>query len=202
MAVVDLAATSGCSVHTSGKLYLRFSLICANVRLAVATRLLDARVVFVNEDGPVFGKADLIAPRPGEPHGVSNALVQTGFAVARHGDVAVTEFIDNATTHVHGQIIRAKFRSTESMAARARGLADDLKSDDRLAGRSVLRKIVARRTCAVCRNVSCRTRLHRESRPVRQRARHVDERRPGRRAQGGDQRRSFHTRASARTAVV
>jgi hypothetical protein len=79
---------------------------------AVFDRDLDDRVVFVNEDGDIATKADLLAVTP-HPPGVNQTLRQADFKVTFHRNVAVTSFTDESTVHAYGQVVRARFRSTE-----------------------------------------------------------------------------------------
>ena len=78
------------------------------------SRLLDDRVVFIDESGEVATKkSDIVAGAGPSPAGVSQTLVQKNFKVAFHGNVAVSSFTDSSTVHVHGQVSHADFLSTE-----------------------------------------------------------------------------------------
>jgi ketosteroid isomerase-like protein len=89
-----------------------FSDASASGDKAVLDRYLDDHVAFMNEDGSLATKKDIVdgaAPPPG----VSNTLKQTDFTVHVSGPVAVTTFTDELTEDFHGQPFLAKFRSTE-----------------------------------------------------------------------------------------
>lgn len=90
-----------------------FSDASASNDLKTLARYLDDRVVFINENGDIATKADIVAPGPAGPTGISNKLVQTDFHVEIHGNVAVTRFTDNATVRVGEQTLKPRFRSTE-----------------------------------------------------------------------------------------
>lgn len=94
------------------KLSQEFSGASARADRAVFNRDLDDRVVFINENGDVATKADLLAGAP-RPRGITQTLRQTDFKVTFHQNVAVTSFTDESTVHAYGQIVRANFRSTE-----------------------------------------------------------------------------------------
>lgn len=76
-------------------------------------RMLDERVVFMNEGGEIASKKDIVSSAAPPPKGSSNVLVQSDWNLELHGNVAVTSFTDNATFHVSDQVMHAKFRSTE-----------------------------------------------------------------------------------------
>ncbi|MEP6899207.1 MAG: nuclear transport factor 2 family protein [Rhodanobacter sp.] len=76
-------------------------------------RMLDDRVIFMNESGDIASKKDIVGSASPSPQGVDNALVQTDWDLQLHGNVAVTSFTDNATFHFHEQVTHARFRSTE-----------------------------------------------------------------------------------------
>ncbi len=90
-----------------------FSEASAGGDAAALGKLLDDHVVFMNEDGSVSGKHDIVAGASPPPKGVRNRLVQSDFHVALHGDVAVTSFTDDATFDTYGQVAHDRFRSTE-----------------------------------------------------------------------------------------
>ncbi len=88
---------------------------------AVFDRYLDDRVTFMNEDGSVASKHDILASAGPPPSGMSNHLVQTDFNVEIYGAVAVTRFTDQSTVTVAGQVSRANYRSTEVWLKEATG---------------------------------------------------------------------------------
>lgn len=80
---------------------------------AVLARYLDDHVVFMNETGEIATKKDIVDSATPSPKGQSNTLQQTDFKLAMHGTVAVTSFTDVLTQQFHGQILHARFLSTE-----------------------------------------------------------------------------------------
>jgi ketosteroid isomerase-like protein len=76
-------------------------------------RMLDERVIFMNEGGEIATKKDIVTSATPPPKDSSNVLVQSDFQLELHGNVGVTSFTDNATFHVGDQVMHAKFRSTE-----------------------------------------------------------------------------------------
>ena len=90
-----------------------FSDASASGDAAVFARLLDDRVVFLNETGEQATKKDVVDGATPSPKGQSNSLTQTDFQLQMHGPVAVTKFVDVLTQQFHGQTLHAKFLSTE-----------------------------------------------------------------------------------------
>ncbi|WP_168170885.1 nuclear transport factor 2 family protein [Rhodanobacter sp. C01] len=88
---------------------------------AVFDRYLDDRVTFMNEDGSVSSKHDILTSAGPPPKGMSNHLVQTDFNVEVYGTVAVTRFTDQSTVTMAGQVSHANYRSTEVWLKEAAG---------------------------------------------------------------------------------
>jgi len=97
-----------------------FSDACASGDAKALDRLLDERVAFMNENGDIATKKDLVDVQPSPPN-TSNKLEQTDFTVVVHGNVAVTTFTDNSTMPFHGQTLHASFKSTEVWLQEADG---------------------------------------------------------------------------------
>src|SRR5690349_3504184 len=57
-------------------------------------RLLDERVLFMNEGGDMPSKKDIVDGAQPPPPGTSNALTQKDLKIELHGNVAVTSFTD------------------------------------------------------------------------------------------------------------
>jgi hypothetical protein len=81
---------------------------------AAMGRMLDDRVVFFNEGGDSATKADMAqSGSPPRPNGISVTMKVMDFNCERHGDVAVTSFIDDQVldglVHMHAQ-----YRSVET----------------------------------------------------------------------------------------
>jgi ketosteroid isomerase-like protein len=90
-----------------------FSDASASGDSAAFERLLDDRVIFMNETGAIATKKDIVASAQPSPAGFSNKLVQTDYAMELHGDVAVTSFTDNSTVTMNGQLSHGTYKSTE-----------------------------------------------------------------------------------------
>lgn len=113
LAVTCAASAAETDIATITRLSQAFSDASASGNAKALDNLLDAKVVFMSEDGTLSSKHDIVAVAAPPPKGVSNTLVQSDFHVALHGNVAVTSFTDNATFHTYGQTAHDTFRSTE-----------------------------------------------------------------------------------------
>ena len=119
VALPMLLAASAVSVHAKDVAALikrqsqEFSDASAINDTATLGKLLDDRVLFMNEGGDMPTKKDIASGPPAPKNGNSNALTQTDFKIEVHGNVAVTSFTDNSTQKVFGQTILAKYMSTE-----------------------------------------------------------------------------------------
>jgi ketosteroid isomerase-like protein len=80
---------------------------------AVLDRYLDPEVVFVDEDGSVSGKKDILDGAHPPPAGVTMSIHVTDWQMHRHGDVAVASFVDDLAENFHGQTLDFKYRSIE-----------------------------------------------------------------------------------------
>ena len=76
-------------------------------------RLLDERVLFMNEGGDLPTKKDIVDSAQPPAPGTSSVLQQKDLKVEMHGNVAVTSFTDVATFRFNGQVHGAEFLSTE-----------------------------------------------------------------------------------------
>lgn len=81
---------------------------------AVWNRLLDPGVIQVDENDVVRGKAAILAALQPLGPGLVGNLAIDDFRVAHHGNVAVVTHEDNEYLDYHGQIIRSRFRMTET----------------------------------------------------------------------------------------
>ncbi|MBD5657659.1 MAG: DUF4440 domain-containing protein [Candidatus Eremiobacteraeota bacterium] len=90
-----------------------FSDASATGNAAVLARYLDDNVTFMDEDGDVGTKKDLLAGTTPTPKDASHVLHQTDWHIQLYGKVAVTAFTDESSARFHGQTLKAKFRSTE-----------------------------------------------------------------------------------------
>jgi ketosteroid isomerase-like protein len=98
---------------TIKRLSQQFSDASASGDATVLGRLLDARVIFINEGGDIATKTDIVSSAGPAPKSVHNTLTQTHFKVALFGNTAVTSFDDVLAGTAHGQALHATFRSTE-----------------------------------------------------------------------------------------
>ena len=100
-----------------------FSDASAKGDVKTLARLLDDNVTFVNENGEIGTKSDLVAggPPPSPTPGITNELVQHDLHVQLYGTTAVTSFVDESTVHFHGQVLVSTFRSTEVWIERRDG---------------------------------------------------------------------------------
>lgn len=105
-----------------------FSDASASGDTKVFEKYLDDDVVFMNENGEIATKRDLVGeptPAPGAPNvkpgPVQQKLVQKDFAIKVHGNVAVTSFTDESTVQIHDQVQHARFRSIEVWMKKPRG---------------------------------------------------------------------------------
>ena len=95
------------------KLSQSFSDACAKGDAKAIGDMVDDRVVFMNENGDIATKADLVQITPPPPGGPHQTLVQRDFHVEFHADVAVTRFEDDSTVDMYGQTLKTRYLSTE-----------------------------------------------------------------------------------------
>lgn len=113
LAMTCVAHGAETDITTVTRLSQAFSDASAKGDARALDNLLDAKVVFMGEDGTLSSKHDIVDSAAPPPKGVSNTLVQSDFHIALHGKVAVTSFTDNATFDTYGQTVHDSFRSTE-----------------------------------------------------------------------------------------
>lgn len=107
------AASKDDDVATIRRLSQEFSDASAAGDAKALGRLLDERVLFMNEGGDMPSKKDLVDSAQPPPAGTSSTLQQKDLKVELHGNVAVTSFTDVATFRFNGQSHGAEFLSTE-----------------------------------------------------------------------------------------
>jgi len=81
---------------------------------AVWNRLLDSASITVDENDAVNTKAEMLAGLKPLPPGLTGNLAIADFTVRLHGDVAVVTHEDNEYLDYHGQILRSRFRNTDT----------------------------------------------------------------------------------------
>jgi len=74
----------------------------------------DPALIYVNENNEVLTKAALLAQTTPNPPGLVGHLPITNYQLQRHGDVAVATYIVDEHLDYHGQMIRTKFRTTDT----------------------------------------------------------------------------------------
>lgn len=77
-------------------------------------RYLDDRVIFTDENGTRFNRADLIAQFGPLPPGVSGTIQPTEFVANVFGSVAVTAYLIDEHEHYHGQELHDQYRETDT----------------------------------------------------------------------------------------
>ena len=82
--------------------------------VAVWDRLLDPLAIQVDENDVVRGKAQVLAELMPLGPGLVGNLAVGDFRMARRGDVAIVSHEDNEYLDYHGQVIRSRFRMTDT----------------------------------------------------------------------------------------
>jgi hypothetical protein len=77
-------------------------------------RYIADNVIFVTEDGTRKSKTDLVGEIRALPKGVWGKIRVTDFDVARHERVAVATYVADEDEGYYGQVIHAKYRSTDT----------------------------------------------------------------------------------------
>jgi len=74
----------------------------------------DPALIYVNENNEVLTKVALLAQTTPNPPGLVGHLPIADYQLQRHGDVAVATYIVDEHLDYHGQMIRTKFRTTDT----------------------------------------------------------------------------------------
>lgn len=82
--------------------------------VAVWQRWLDPAALYVDENDVVRGKAEMIKELQPLPKGLVGHLRIAEFRMALAGDVAVVTHEDDETLDYHGQLLRSRFRNTDT----------------------------------------------------------------------------------------
>ena len=80
----------------------------------------DPRLLFVSENNEVLTRNQLLKQLEPLPQGLVGSIKVIDFHVQRHGDTAVSTYIADETLDYHGQLLKTKFRTTDTWH-RARG---------------------------------------------------------------------------------
>jgi hypothetical protein len=89
--------------------------------VSVWRRLLDDRVLQTDENNAVRRKDQILAELKPLPAGLVGHLSISDFIVVRSGEVAVVSHEDDEYLDYHGQVIRSRFRMTDTWVHRAEG---------------------------------------------------------------------------------
>jgi hypothetical protein len=81
----------------------------------------DPALIFVTENNEVIGKARLLKEMEPLPAGLVGSIKVMDYRLQRHGDSAVATYIADETLDYHGQILKTKFRTTDSWHRQAAG---------------------------------------------------------------------------------
>jgi len=74
----------------------------------------DPRLLFVSENNEVLTRDQLLKQLEPLPAGLVGHINVTDFQVRRHGDAAVSTYIADESLNYHGQLLRTKFRTTDT----------------------------------------------------------------------------------------
>ena len=74
----------------------------------------DASLIFVTENNEVLTKDALLKELTPLPKGLVGHIKVTEYRLQRHGTTAVTTYIADETLDYHGQILKTKFRTTDT----------------------------------------------------------------------------------------
>ena len=77
-------------------------------------RSTDPSLLFVDEINQVVSRDDLMKQLEPLPKGLVGNIKVTDFQLERHGDIAATTYIADETLDYHGQLLKTKFRTTDS----------------------------------------------------------------------------------------
>jgi len=81
---------------------------------AVWDAALDAGALFVDENHKVLTKAQLLASLTPLPDGLSGQIRVANYQLNHDGDVAIATYIDDESLDYHGQLVRTKYRVTDT----------------------------------------------------------------------------------------
>jgi len=98
-----------------------FSDASASGDAKVLGKYLDDRVLFMNEGGDMPTKKEIVDGAQPPAKSTDHKLTQQDFKIEVHGNVAVTSFTDVSDLQFHGQIVHAKYLSTEVWLREAGG---------------------------------------------------------------------------------
>jgi ketosteroid isomerase-like protein len=85
-----------------------------NGAAAVWERYLDAGAIYVDENGNVSTKKEMVEGIKPLPAGVSGDIRVTGFRAVVEGDVAVSTHVDDEHENYHGHPLHCQYRTTDT----------------------------------------------------------------------------------------
>jgi ketosteroid isomerase-like protein len=89
--------------------------------VAVWERYLDAGAIYIDENGNVSTKQEMVDGIKPLPEGVSGSIRVTGFRAVVEGDVAVATHVDDEHENYHGHALHCQYRTTETWRRTADG---------------------------------------------------------------------------------
>ena len=87
--------------------------------VAAMQRMLDPKIVFINEDGDACGFSDFAGGAPAAPpKGIPSSVGISDWVLHTQGDVAVSSFVVNQLVHYDGQPLEYKFLTVDTWVQR------------------------------------------------------------------------------------
>lgn len=124
--VLGIVATSNVRAQSSAEVELRRIVqelldAVAPGNVAVWQRYLHERVIHVDENGTVRTKTELLAEFSPLPPGLVGRIAVDRFNIQTHGDIAVVAYELQEHLDYHGQILRSRFRASDTWLRTAEG---------------------------------------------------------------------------------
>jgi ketosteroid isomerase-like protein len=88
---------------------------------AVWDRYLDEGLRYVDENGAVMTKKQMVEGTKPLPEGVSGTIKVTGFDAVVHGDVAVATYVADENEDFHGHKLHCQYRTTDTWKKTPKG---------------------------------------------------------------------------------
>jgi ketosteroid isomerase-like protein len=88
---------------------------------AVWDKYLDADARYIDENGSVMTKKQMVEQTKPLPEGVSGSIQAMDFDVAVHGIVAVVTYVDDEHENYHGHRLHCQYRTTDTWMKTAAG---------------------------------------------------------------------------------
>lgn len=84
-------------------------------------RYLDEGLRYVDENGTVLTKKDMVQGAKPLPRGVTGAIRVTAFDAVVHGNVAVATYVNDENENYHGRELHCQYRATDTWLRTAAG---------------------------------------------------------------------------------